>query len=125
MQANQLLSLKDQATEHHSGYLTIAESFNRTKQSKLSWQVDKLHSAKLRLCLLCEKKMELEYCSKHPEKALHERVKLFCVHCWAGNNKQCKELLQVKGPMGMTEVEVSTLMIQFNPKMILQLMSCR
>ena len=66
---------------------TIAESFNRTKQSKLSWQGNKLHSAKLRLCLLCERKMELEYCSKHPEKALHERVKLFCVHYWAGNNK--------------------------------------
>jgi hypothetical protein len=86
---------------------TIAESFNRTKQSKLSWQVDKTHSAKLRLCLLCEKRMELEYCSKHPEKALHERVKLFCVHCWAGNNKQCKELLQVKGPVGMTKEAVA------------------
>ena len=63
-----------------------------------SWQVDKLHSAKLKLCLLCERKMELEYCTKH-----RERVTLFCAHCWAGNNKQCKQLLQVKRPISMTE----------------------
>ena len=67
--------------------------------------MDKLHSTKLKRCLLCEKKMELDCCSRHPKKALHERVKLFCAHCWAGKNKQCKQLLQVKGPISMTEEE--------------------
>ena len=79
-------SLADAITPDHCRIIQQ----NKAVYASMASAVDKLHSVKLKLCLLCERKMELEHCLKHPEKALQERVKLFCAQCWASNNNQCK-----------------------------------